>query len=135
MSTTVQTRQGAGAGAALGSFAIDAALVTVFAAIGRGSHAREATAAGLFETAWPFVAGLAIAWLLSLAWRRPAAPLRTGIPVWIGAVALGMLFRALSGQGTALPFVIVATLTLLLLLVGWRLIAALVRRIRGRRTA
>lgn len=117
------------------TLALDALLVIVFAAIGRGSHEREATLAGLFETAWPFLAGLAVSWLIALAWRRPAAPLRTGVPVWIGTVALGFGFRALSGQGTALPFVVVATLTLCLLLVGWRLVALLIRRIAATRPA
>jgi hypothetical protein len=41
-----------------------------------------------------------------------------------------MLLRAASGQGTALPFIVVATLTLLLALVGWRVVAAIVRRVR-----
>lgn len=110
---------------------IDAVLVIVFAAIGRGSHARESTLAGLLETAWPFLAGLAVVWVLTVAWKRPLSVLTAGIPLWIGTVAFGMLFRALSGQGTALAFVIVATLTLALLLVGWRLVAALLRKIRS----
>lgn len=116
-----------------GALVLDAALIVLFAGLGRGSHAREASVAGLFETAWPFLAGAAIAWALSLAWRRPLAPLRTGVPVWLGAVALGMLFRTVAGQGTALPFVIVATVALCTFLVGWRLIAVLVRRLLARR--
>ena len=56
------------------------------------------------------------------------------MPVWLVTVAGGMLLRALSEQGTAVPFIIVATLTLLALLVGWRLVAALVRRGRARRS-
>lgn len=115
------------------SFAADAVLVVVFAALGRGSHERAATLAGLFETAWPFLAGLALAWLVSLAWRRPLAIVRTGVPVWIGSAAIGLGIRALIGQGTALPFVIVATLTLCAILIGWRLVAALVRRVRARK--
>lgn len=118
-------------GSAVLALAIDAVLIVVFAAIGRGSHAREATLAGLFETAWPFLAGLAIVWLVALVWRHPFAVLRSGVPVWIGTVALGMGFRLLSGQGTALPFVIVATLTLLLFLVGWRLIVAIIKKVRA----
>ncbi|WP_461637244.1 DUF3054 domain-containing protein [Leucobacter sp. BZR 635] len=121
------------AGIAIGALLLDAAFVITFAALGRGSHDREATLAGLFETAWPFLAGLAIAWLVTLAWRRPLAVLRTGIPLWIGSAGLGLLFRALVGQGTALPFVIVATLTLCAMLVGWRLIAALMRFLSARR--
>ena len=118
-----------------GAAALDAVLVIVFAAIGRGSHAREATLAGLCETAWPFLAGLGVIWVLSFAWRRPLAPLRTGVPVWIGTVALGFGFRALAGQGTAFAFVIVATLTLCLLLVGWRLLALALRGLAARRSA
>lgn len=120
-------------GVVAASFAADAVLVVVFAALGRGSHERAATLAGLFETAWPFLAGLALAWLVSLAWRRPLAIVRTGVPVWIGSAAIGLGIRALIGQGTALPFVIVATLTLCAMLIGWRLVAALVRRVRARK--
>jgi hypothetical protein len=41
-----------------------------------------------------------------------------------------MLLRAVSGQGTAVPFIVVATLNLLALLVGWRLVAATLTRAR-----
>lgn len=111
----------------------DAVLVIVFAALGRMSHYGGVFGEyglGLATTAWPFLAALAFGWFVTLAWRAPLAPLRTGIPLWAITVAGGMLLRALSGQGTALPFVIVATLTLLLLLVGWRVVGAIVRRIR-----
>lgn len=133
MSATQTPAERASAGIAIGAFLLDAAFVVAFAALGRGSHDREATLAGLFETAWPFLAGLVIAWLVTLAWRRPVAVWRTGLPVWIGSAGLGLLLRALVGQGTALPFVIVATLTLCAMLVGWRLIAALMRVLSARR--
>lgn len=133
MSATQTPAERASAGIAIGAFLLDAAFVVAFAALGRGSHDREATLAGLFETAWPFLAGLVIAWLVTLAWRRPVAVWRTGLPVWIGSAGLCLLLRALVGQGTALPFVIVATLTLCAMLVGWRLIAALMRVLSARR--
>ena len=123
------------AGTVVLALIVDAALVLLFAGLGRGSHARAATLAGLFETAWPFLAGLALVWLVALVWRRPLAPLRSGVPVWLGTVAVGLLLRAAIGAGTALPFVIVATLTLGLFLVGWRGIAALITRLRRRTTA
>ena len=128
--TTAQKRSTSGLRSAYIAFAVDAALIVLFAAIGRGEHDRAATVAGLFTTAGPFLAGLAISWAISVAWRRPLSIPRTGLPVWIGTVALGMLFRMLFAQGTALPFVIVATLTLALFLVGWRAIFALVQVIR-----
>ncbi|MGC5075465.1 DUF3054 domain-containing protein [Agrococcus sp. DT81.2] len=115
-------------------FAIDALLVVAFAAIGRASHESGVLGEGglgLLTTAWPFLVALAAGWLVSMAWRAPSAPLRTGVPVWAVTVTGGMLLRALSGQGTAVPFIVVATLTLLALLVGWRLVAAAVRRSRS----
>ena len=116
----------------LGALALDAALVIAFAATGRASHDSDVWA-GLWQTAWPFIVGLAAGWLVTRAWRAPAAVVRSGFGIWASTVIGGMLLRAVSGQGTALPFVVVATLTLLVLLVGWRLIAALVRRARQSR--
>lgn len=112
------------------ALACDVALVTLFAGLGRSEHDREATLLGLFETAWPFLAGLIIMWLVTFAYRRPLAIVRTGIPLWIGTVAIGMVLRLLTGSGAALPFVLVATGTLALFLLGWRAIAALVARMR-----
>lgn len=107
---------------------IDVFLVLVFAAIGRASHGEELS--GLLVTAWPFLGGLALGWLVTLAWRAPAAPVRTGLGVWVVTVAGGMLLRTATGQGTAIAFVVVATVTLLVLLVGWRAVAAIARRRR-----
>lgn len=112
------------------AFAVDALLVVLFAGLGRSEHDRAATLAGLFETAWPFLAGLAIAWIAAMAWKRPLAIVRSGVPLWIGTVAVGMLLRALTGAGTALPFVIVATVTLGAFLLGWRALAALIAKLR-----
>ena len=111
---------------------LDAVLVVVFAAIGRATHDGDVLGpfgSGLATTAWPFVAALLVGWLVTRAWRRPTAVVRTGLPVWAITVALGMVLRALSGQGVAVAFIIVATLTLALLLLGWRGIA----RLAGRR--
>ncbi|WEK13984.1 MAG: DUF3054 domain-containing protein [Candidatus Microbacterium phytovorans] len=111
----------------------DAVLVTTFAAVGRASH-ESAVLPGLAQTAWPFLVALAAGWTLARAWRDPLAPWRTGIIVWLVTVTGGMLLRAASGQGTAFAFVVVATLTLLLFVVGWRLLAAALRSLRARRT-
>jgi len=108
---------------------LDIVLVVAFAATGRASHDSDVWS-GLWQTAWPFLAGLGIGWLVTLAWRAPSAPVRTGLGVWAVTVAGGMLLRAASGQGIALPFIIVASVTLLIALVGWRLLTSLVRRLR-----
>lgn len=107
---------------------LDAVLILAFAAIGRRSHEESGALVGVLATAWPFLAGMAAGWVLVLLATR-SAPLgvRSGIPVWVGAVAGGMLLRAATGQGTAWPFVVVATLTLAVLLLGWRAVALLAR--------
>lgn len=112
---------------------IDAVLVVVFAAIGRASHEHSLSALGVLETAWPFLAGLAAGWALLRAWKAPTAPLRTGALLVVVTVALGMVLRVVSGGTTAVAFIVVATVTLLVFLVGWRGIAVLVARLRARR--
>ncbi|MCT9820916.1 DUF3054 domain-containing protein [Microbacterium sp. W1N] len=114
----------------LSALLVDVVLVVVFAVIGRASHAEDLLA-GLWTTAWPFLAALAVGWLVAQAWRAPLAPLRTGLPVWAVTLVGGMLLRAASGQGTAVAFIVVAALSLLLLLVGWRALASLVTRRRA----
>lgn len=112
---------------------LDIVLVVVFAAIGRATHDGDVLGpfgSGLATTAWPFVAALLIGWAVTRAWRRPTAVVRTGLPVWAITVALGMVLRALSGQGVAVAFVIVATITLAVFLLGWRGIARLAARRR-----
>lgn len=110
--------------------ALDVVLVTAFAAMGMVEHHDGLTAAGLARTAWPFLTALAVGWVALRAWRAPAAPLRTGLGLWAITLAGGMLLRAATGSGTAVSFVIVAAATLLVLLVGWRLVAALVASLR-----
>ncbi|GAB6858556.1 DUF3054 domain-containing protein [Microbacterium xylanilyticum] len=112
---------------------IDALLVVIFAAIGRASHEHSLGALGVLETAWPFLVGLVAGWALLRAWKAPTAPLRTGALLVVVTVALGMVLRVVSGGTTAVAFIVVATVTLLVFLVGWRGIAVLVARLRARR--
>ncbi|WP_217134368.1 DUF3054 domain-containing protein [Leucobacter chinensis] len=110
------------------AFVLDAVLVCIFAALGRNSHTMGMSIGGVLTTAWPFLAGLAVSWAASLAWRAPLAPIRTGLPLWIGTVGIGMLLRSLTGAGTAFAFVLVATGTLGVMLVGWRALSAMIRQ-------
>lgn len=111
---------------------IDVLLVLVFAAIGMVSHGEPFALGGLSVVAWPFLVGLGIGWVVSLAWRAPAKPLRSGIAIWAVAVVGGMLLRAASGAGTAPSFIVVASIVLFVFLVGWRVIAAIVGVVRRR---
>jgi FtsH-binding integral membrane protein len=104
---------------------LDCCCVLVFVIIGRASHAKGESLAGIASTAWPFLAGLGTGWLAARAWRRPLALFPAGVGGWLGAVALGMVLRVVSGQGTAFAFVLVALAFLGLFLLGWRLLARL----------
>ena len=104
---------------------LDVCCVLVFVIIGRASHTKGEAVGGIASTAWPFLAGLAAGWLAARAWRRPLALRPTGIAVWLCTVALGMVLRVVSGQGTAPAFIVVALAFLGLFLLGWRLLARL----------
>jgi DUF3054 family protein len=108
----------------------DLACVLVFVVIGRANHGHGETVAGVASTAWPFLAGLAVGWLAGLAWRRPAGLWPAGVAAWLGTVAVGMVLRAVSGQGTAVSFIVVALVVLGLFLLGWRALARFVPAIR-----
>ena len=100
---------------------LDICCVVIFVVIGRASHVKGESLAGLASTSWPFLCGLAAGWLVSRAWRRPLALRPAGVAAWLATVALGMVLRVVSGQGTAVAFVIVALVFLGLFLLGWRL--------------
>lgn len=121
--------------AVVGAAVADVLFVVLFAVIGRASHEEDLSLGGVAETAWPFLVGLVAGWLVTLAWRAPLAPVRTGLGIWAVTVAGGMLLRAVVGQGVVVAFVIVASVVLLVFLVGWRGIVTLVRRRRPSRDA
>jgi hypothetical protein len=117
----------------VGAALADMFCVVAFAAAGRSQHEEAATFTGLWSTAWPYLFALALSWIAALVWRRPFAVLRCGVPVWLGTLALGMVLRVVFTDGGApLAFVLVATGALGLLLVGWRLVVALVSKLRSR---
>lgn len=107
----------------------DVVCVLVFCTIGRRSHAEGITLAGVAETAWPFLAGTAAGWVAARGWRRPDTLAPTGVVIWLCTVAIGMLLRKATSQGTAVSFVVVASLVTAILLLGWRAaVSALARR-------
>lgn len=112
----------------LGPIIVDVLLVVLFCVIGRRSH-EEAILAGLLHTAWPFATGLAVGWVAAylLYRRRPETEpfngmrLRpAGLVIWSSTLVVGMALRVVSGQGTAVSFIIVAASVLALFLLGWR---------------
>jgi hypothetical protein len=113
---------------ALVALTTDIVCVVVFASIGRRSHAEGLNLTGVFETAWPFLAGTGVGWLLARGWRSPAAVVPTGVVVWVCTVVVGMLLRKATSQGVAPSFVVVASLATALLLLGWRAATTLMTR-------
>ncbi|MBO1754684.1 DUF3054 domain-containing protein [Allobranchiibius sp. CTAmp26] len=104
---------------------LDVVLIVAFAAIGRASHSESHPVLESAVVAWPFLAGAAVGWAFAVGIRRWApASLRAGVPVWVGAVAIGMVLRVVTGRGVALSFVIVAMVVLAVFLLGWRGIVA-----------
>ncbi len=116
--------------------ALDVAVICLFAAIGRRSHEESGVLLGVATTAWPFLAGMAAGWLVwVVAVRRAPVGVRDGIPVWLATVTIGMVLRHLTGAGTAISFIVVATLFLGIALLGWRALAGpVLRRVRSRRS-
>jgi hypothetical protein len=105
--------------------------VLVFCAVGRRSHDEGLDITGVATTAWPFLTGTVVGWLLSRGWRQPTALVPTGVTVWLCTVVVGMVLRKASSAGVAASFVVVASSVTALLLLGWRAAAALTLRRRS----
>ncbi|MCV7385392.1 DUF3054 domain-containing protein [Mycolicibacter longobardus] len=110
---------------------LDVVAVLIFCALGRRSHAEGVDLSGLATTAWPFLSGTVLGWLLSRGWRRPTALVPTGVTVWISTVLVGMLLRQATSAGVAWSFVVVASTVTAVFLLGWRAAFELVARRRS----
>ena len=102
---------------------IDVVAVTAFVVIGRKNHHEGSALSGIVKVAAPFLIALASGWVAARAWRSPMA-VGTGVIVWLVTVVGGLVLRKVAFDGgTAMPFIIVASLFNLATLVGWRLVA------------
>ena len=115
----------------LPAIAVDVICILIFAIIGRSSHQEATDLLGVAHTAWPFLAGCLLGTLIGRTWRHPYA-LASGVAVWLGTVMGGMTLRVLTGAGVQLSFVIVASIVLALLIIGWRAGLRLIQRARAR---
>ncbi|MXP21912.1 DUF3054 family protein [Gordonia sp. HNM0687] len=122
---------------------IDLAAITVFVLIGRSSHDEGLTVIGVLQTLWPFAVGAAAGWSIAYVFShvrssewfghdfRPERLAPSGVMIWFCAVAVAMILRYLLHQGVAPSFVIVATITLGVFLLGWRATYGVVVRRRS----
>lgn len=114
---------------------VDVLLVVVFAAVGRASHDETNPVIGALSTAWPFLVGTALGWLVVRASRRTwPVDVAPGITVWFATVLVGMVLRRAVGSGTAVSFVVVASVVLAVFLLGWRALGAYAARRTPART-
>lgn len=107
----------------LTAFIADLVLVVLFGIVGHFTHHHSLVPAQVLHTVWPFAAALAAAWLLTVAWRAPLAPLAVGVGLWSTTVLGGLLIRFLLGESNQGAFIVVAAALNFLTLVGWRTIA------------
>lgn len=121
---------------------VDVVCVVGFAMGGRSSHEETNSLVGIATTAWPFLAGLALGWVLLLAVPRPGGTRRdplsivpAGCLLALTAWSLGMVLRLLTDQGASGAFPLVAAAFLAVTLIGWRAVWALISRRAPRRSA
>lgn len=101
----------------------DIAVVALFVLIGRNEHNSGSQFLDYLSTVSPFVIAIAIAWCSPQVRRSPTSAV-AGLIMWAAVILFGMTFRrVMFGDGTALPFVIVAAIFNGVLLQGWRGIA------------
>jgi Protein of unknown function (DUF3054) len=106
----------------------DIAAIVVFVAIGRRNHDEGEAVDGIITVAAPFLIALVAGWVVARAWARPMQ-VEAAFIIWPVTVALGMVLRnVVFDRGTALPFIIVATLVTGVFLVGWRMVVAASRQ-------
>lgn len=104
----------------------DVVLVVLFAALGNISHDSGLGPADIWTTAWPFLLGLLLGWWITFSWRYPDNVWPSGVLLVLFTVAWGMMMRHFfTDGGVQLSFVIVATATLAVLLLGRRLLTRL----------
>jgi hypothetical protein len=107
--------------------AADVVAVFVFAGVGRADHAEAFAITGVLATAGPFLIGLAAAWVTPYVRSDPAS-LGSGVAVLAGTALVGFALRAVLLGRLPISFVLVATVSLAVLLVGWRGLSLLVAR-------
>lgn len=107
--------------AALG---VDVGVVLAFVTLSRLSHDQSVGFDGVLGTAWPFLVGLILGWLVTRSWRSPVS-LSAALGVFACTFAVGIVFRRITFTGAQPSFIAMAFSVLSVLLVGWRLLAYL----------
>jgi len=107
--------------------AADVVAVVVFAAAGRLSHGDSGDVLGLLGTVAPFAVGLGVAWAIPAVRSEPVST-RAGGLVLAGTAGVGLLLRAAFTGRLPVSFAVVTVGSLAVLLLGWRMLSAVVGR-------
>ncbi len=117
---------------------IDVVLILLFAFQGRSAHDSANTVVGVLDTAWPFLAGLAVGWLITRQWMNTTGGLPLAFQIWPAAImlslvtwAIGLALRAATGDTNSGGFPLVSLGFILLMFVGWRVVWGSIVRIRA----
>jgi hypothetical protein len=106
----------------------DAIAIALFAVIGLATHDEGITAGGVARNALPILAAWFVVAAFAGTYARPG--LRTMLITWVIAVPVGVVIRAIvlsrPADGSQIVFAIVTMTVTLVLLLGWRSIAAMV---------
>jgi FtsH-binding integral membrane protein len=109
---------------ALWAFVFDALCVLLMVVIGTRNHETDTGATGILFVSAPFWIALSLAHLAPLLQRKNRKDTNTFV-VWGNTVAMGMLLRNMVfNRGTAVAFIIVATVFLGITMFGWRALLA-----------
>ena len=112
-------------GSAIAVMLVDWLAILIFIFGGLQSHEQQVTLGQLLLTAWPFLVARMVA--IAVIRGRAEALWPGGVLAWLITWSLGLGVRALTGGGTALPFVLVSLGVIGGLFLGWRLLSAVVR--------
>lgn len=107
------------------AIAVDIVVVMAFVVIGREDHGFVSDIGDYMTVAAPFLAGLVITSATMRSWERPINA-GVGAILGVGTVTIGMLLRKFVwGDGTALSFVLITFVFIVVGFVAWRLIASI----------
>ncbi len=106
---------------ALQTLAYDVLCVMAMVIIGTRNHDTDTGISGVLFVGAPFLIATIVVRLVPVIFQQPRST-SSGVVIWIGTVAFGMLLRYFAfDRGAALPFVIVASVFLGITMNGWRI--------------
>nr|WP_246482855.1 DUF3054 domain-containing protein [Brachybacterium halotolerans] len=106
----------------------DVLAVVLFVAIGLLQHGYDISTQNLVLVGWPFAAALLVGHLAAQTWRAPFRIWPQGVFVWAITIVGAMAVRTLMQAGTEVSFVIVTSIVLGVLMLGWRAVATFLTR-------